>query len=419
MIVIDRRAPRAPTAALLAALLLACSESTGPSGRGPSDATARRLIAGERVTCALSSERDVYCWGFASEVPEYWEYGAPPSTIPGGLAPVISAVPSLEQLALGVGTHFCGIAADKSAKCWARGTLGQLGGGVEGDTGNPAVTVTGGIEWADIAVGRITTCGRSIAGKGYCWGHNQRGEVGSSSIAIGAHTVTPSEIEGGLTFKAVVTGWLHACGVTTAGEAFCWGANNSGQLGIGAADSVNHRTPTPVSGGHVFAQLTAGSRYTCGLTTDGTAYCWGTNGAAQLGDGTLADRAVPTLVAGGIKFARIVASSGFGEGSFAARPTTLQGGVGHTCALTASGTAYCWGWNGNGELGDGTNVDRFTPTRVAGNLVFETLALGGAHTCGMQGDHVWCWGSNVNGQLGIGNTVSSATPRAVKPPFGP
>jgi alpha-tubulin suppressor-like RCC1 family protein len=401
---------------LLATLLMGCSDSTGPTGRGPSDATARRLIAGEKNTCALSSERDVYCWGLSSS---FWEYGAPPETKPGGFAPVPAAVPSLERLALGVGTHFCGIAVDQSARCWARGTFGQLGGGAPGDTGNAVVTVTGGIEWADISVGRLTTCGLSESGAGYCWGHNQRGEVGDSSIALAAHTLVPNEVEGGRTFKSIVAGWLHACGITTAGEAFCWGGNHSGQMGIGAIDEDQRRSPMPVNGGHTFAQITLGSRYTCGLTTDGEAYCWGENGAGQLGDGTRDNRSVPTQVAGGLRFVRIVASSGFGDGSFAPRPTTLQGAVGHTCALTAAGVAYCWGWNGNGELGDGTNVDRLTPQRVAGNQVYETIALGGAHTCGMQGDRVWCWGSNTNGQLGTGSMTSSATPQAVRAPFGP
>jgi alpha-tubulin suppressor-like RCC1 family protein len=411
MVIIRRRW----TAPLLASLLLACSESTAPKGHGPSDDSPRRLITGETVACALSSERDVYCWGLNTD---FWAYGTAPATIAGGFAPTLSAVPSLEALGLGVGTHFCGIAADESARCWARGGFGQLGGGTEGDVGNAATTVSGGIHWADISVGRLTTCGVSDSGTGYCWGHNQRGEVGSSAVPIGAHSLAPNAVEGGHAFKTVVAGWLHACGITTAGETYCWGANNSGQLGIGATDTVNHRSPELVAGDQQFSQLSLGSRYTCALTTTGDAYCWGENAAGQLGDGTREVRSAPTPVSGGIEFARIAASSGFANGAFAQPPTNLQGAAGHTCALTPAGVAHCWGWNGNGELGDGTNVDRLTPARVRGNLVFETLAVGGAYSCAMQGDHAWCWGSNVNGQLGTGTTQSSATPQPVRPPFG-
>jgi alpha-tubulin suppressor-like RCC1 family protein len=259
----------------------------------------------------------------------------------------------------------------------------------------------------------------STTGDGYCWGHNQRGEIGSPARPIGVGTHEPSLIDGGHTFRTVVAGWLHACGITTTGQTLCWGANHSGQLGIGTVDTTAHRSPELVSGGHNFVAIALGSRYTCALTAEGEAYCWGENAGAQLGNGTREDRSEPTAVSTGVRFVRIVASSGFANGAFVAPPTSLQGGVGHTCGLTAAGKAYCWGWNGNGELGDGSFDDKLFPSPVAGNLVFETIAVGGAYTCGMQGDRVWCWGSNVVGQLGRGNSANSATPVAVRPPFGP
>jgi len=107
-------------------------------------------------------------------------------------------------------------------------------------------------------------------------------------------------------------------------------------------------TPTSVVGGLTFTSLALGAQHTCGLTSGGTAYCWGANEEGQLGDGTFAPRRLtPTPVAGGLTF------------------TSLALGEVHTCGLTSGGAAYCWGWNGGGQLGDGTTSPRSTPTPVA------------------------------------------------------
>ena len=100
---------------------------------------------------------------------------------------------------------------------------------------------------------------------------------------------------GGLTFTAVSTGVAHTCGLTTSGAAYCWGYNNRGQLGDGT--TTNRTSPVAVVGGFTFARVSAGADYSCGVTTAGAAYCWGRNGESQLGDGTTTDRFTPVRVA--------------------------------------------------------------------------------------------------------------------------
>ena len=401
----------ARTAPLLA--LISCSDPAGPNAGAT---LGRRLIAGEQVACALDPIGAIYCWGLNSN---FWEYGAPPEAIAGGGSPAkMASIFTLSKLALGVGTHFCGIDDDRRAVCWARGDNGQLGGGVVANSGNAVVDVFGGIRWADISVSRLTTCGLSETAEGYCWGLNQQGAVGSSTVGLGAQVPVPTPIDGGHAFRAVAAGWLHGCGVDTHGAAWCWGSNTFGQLGIGSADTATRRSPVPVAGGLKFTQISLGSRHSCALTTDGDAYCWGSNTTGQLGDGSKANRGAPTPVAGGLKFTQLVTSSGFGTGGFASPPSP-QGSAGHTCALTTERHAYCWGWNGSGELGDGTNIDRLVPTPIGRDLTLDLIAVGGAYSCGMQGDDVWCWGSNVNGQIGKGDVVfPAAIPQPVLPPFG-
>jgi alpha-tubulin suppressor-like RCC1 family protein len=224
-------------------------------------------------------------------------------------------------------------------------------------------------------------------------------------------------------FKRIVAGWLHACGITTSDTVLCWGDNRSGQLGIGGIDAPEiapneHAVPARISSDEKFADLSLGATNTCGITLDHRAFCWGANQTGQLGDGTTTSRGTPTLVAGGLKFVAIALGSGFAGGTNVTIPATgAQGSVAHACALTESGAPYCWGWNGDGQLGDGTTTERHAPVAVQGSLTLTAIAAGGSSTCGMRQRAIWCWGANRSGQLGNGTLVSSTTPVAVGAPF--
>ncbi len=158
-------------------------------------------------------------------------------------------------------------------------------------------------------------------------------------------------------------------------------------------------TGPPVVGFNILqGSLIAGNHHTCGLTSGGAAYCWGNNAVGQVGDGTTGTgRTTPVAVAGERAFVR------------------LMGGAFHTCGLTSSGAAYCWGNNPFGQLGDGTTTHRNTPVAVAGGLTFASLTVAaGNHTCGRtSAGAAHCWGYNASGQLGDGTTTDRTTPVAV------
>jgi len=303
------------------------------------------------------------------------------------------------------GFHSCAVRAGQ-AFCWGNNGSGELGDGTT--TGRPVPTpVGGGLSFAALSAGGSYTCGLTASGVAYCWGFNAFGDLGDGTTT---DRLVPTPVAGGLSFAALSAGFAHTCGVTTSGAAYCWGFNGSGGLGDGT--TTQRLVPTPVAGGLTFAALSGatGGNYTCGVTTSGAAYCWGFNGSGNLGDGTTTQRLVPTPVAGGLTFTSVTTSdaSGFVSGSA------------HTCGVTPTGAAYCWGTNFAGQLGDGTTANRLVPTPVADGLTFAAVSAGTNHTCGATtSGAAYCWGDNTVGELGDGTRTGRLVPTAVVFATGP
>src|SRR3989442_1090711 len=216
----------------------------------------------------------------------------------------------------------------------------------------------------------------------------------ASAAGLSGATSTPFAVT--LTFAAVTASGLHTCGLTiVTGAAYCWGANGSGQLGDGTMTNRSSPVLVQAPAGVSFAAVTGGDLHTCGLATglSAAAYCWGANGSGQLGDGTTTSQSSPVLVQAppGVSFAAVT------------------GGVAHTCGVTAAGIAYCWGRNLEGQLGDGTTMNRLTPVPVQApaGVSFAAVGAGDVHTCRVTATGAaYCWGANGSGQLGDGTTTT-------------
>ncbi|PYO91529.1 MAG: chromosome condensation regulator RCC1 [Gemmatimonadetes bacterium] len=288
------------------------------------------------------------------------------------------------------GIHTCGVAAGGVAYCWGWNTRGQLGDGTSGTERWVPVRVVGDARFAAVSAGDRYTCGLTTTGAAYCWGLNGWGQLGDGTTTDRS---SPVLVAGVLNFKLVATGFRQTCAIAVSGAAYCWGLNRAGQLGDGT--TTDRSSPARVAGDLTFSAVSAGDFHTCGVTTAGAAYCWGANGDGQLGDGSTTNRSTPTpvRVVSGVTFAA-VSAGGF-----------------HTCGITPDGAAYCWGANGEGQLGDASADGRTQPVRVAGGGSYAAVSAGNSHTCAITAvGAAYCWGLNVQGQLGDGTTESRRRP---------
>jgi len=393
-----------------ATITAAAESKSGTATVGVEVVSFATVQAGAYHACGLTAGGAAYCWGHGT----YGQIGEGAKA--SDLAPAAIA-DHLSLTAISVGAlHSCGLTVSGAAYCWGLDHYSELGAGapaaercgLEGaGCSTTPIAVAGGRTFSSLSAGWVLSCALTASGTAYCWGDNASGGLGGGSTAS---TRTPLAVSGNLTFVTVGTGISFACGLTAAGAVYCWGNNSFGQLGIGATSPERcssepcSTTPVAVQGGLTFTALSVGYWHACGLASSGAAYCWGNNGDRQLGatttetcagfDTVLDCSTSPLPVEGGPTLARLSA------GSF------------HTCGVTTGGNGYCWGANTNGQLGNGTTTASPTPAPIAGSLSFATLsAFGSWHSCGLSSAGVaYCWGYNGWGQVGDGTTFDAHAP---------
>jgi alpha-tubulin suppressor-like RCC1 family protein len=344
------------------------------------------LALGGSHTCAMTVANGVVCWGNN----RYGQLGNGTflnSSIPTEAARLTSGV-----VAIAAGTaHTCALRAGGGVECWGTNTKGQLGDSTTDDSRSP-VAVYGLSEGVKaVAAGDRHTCALLETGAVECWGENASGGLGDGTGINRSAPVDVSGMTGGVT--ALEAGAGHTCALMEDGAVKCWGWNTSGQLGDGTV--VDSRVPVDVGGLPGPAQaVAAGDQHTCALLTGGSVVCWGANASGQLGNGTRTRSSAPVAVAG---------LSGVLE---------IAAGGAHTCALQADGAVKCWGDDQSGQLGDGGYENQSSPVAVGGlSGTVDHIAAGFSHTCAIMTDkRIQCWGWNTEGQLGDGTVKSRRIP---------
>jgi alpha-tubulin suppressor-like RCC1 family protein len=350
---------------------------------------------------------------------------------------------SFYQLSAGMdGFHTCALTTANRAYCWGSGYLGD--GPAASSRRSTPVATAGEFQFIQISAGYEYTCALTTDNRAFCWGENASGQLGDGTTTLRS---TPVRAASALRFRQIQAGAGTTCGLTTGDRVYCWGANGGGIMGTGTTSSTWGNPPTQIAGGRTYNQVVIGMNHACAVTYTHEIYCWGRNDYGQLGDSTAVKvRYSPRRVSGTRSFAKVSA------------------GWQHTCAITTAQTAFCWGHNQVGEVGDGTSLNRWEPRRVAGSILFSRLSAGveavcgettqnraycwgyiiqpdgtnaarltpvpmsgglfflqvstgNGYSCGVASDHRgYCWGYNYHGTLGDGTTTDRGTPTLIAGP---
>ncbi|NIH54251.1 hypothetical protein [Lysinibacter cavernae] len=366
---------------------------TVPEPQGPTFAT---ISAGFLQSVAILPDNKAYAWGWNSN----GQLGNGTNTD--------TNVPVLVQTPSGVtfthvsteGSHSLAVGSDGNTYAWGHNAYGQLGNGTNTDSNVPIlVQAPAGVTFTTVDAGGYYSLAIGSDGNTYAWGHNAYGQLGDGSSTnsnVPVMVLPPA----GVTFTDIAAGTIHSLAIGSDGNTYAWGDNVSGQLGDGTNTDSNVPLLVQAPAGVTFTNITAGIYFSLAIGSDGNTYSWGDNLFGNLGDGTNTDSNTPVLVQtpADVTFASISAGGDF------------------SLAIGSDGNTYSWGNNSSGQLGDGTNTNSNLPLLVQtpAGVTFTNITTGGdfALTFGSDGK-TYSWGNNLEGQLGDGTNVNRNAPAPV------
>ena len=300
------------------------------------------ISVGERFSCVTTSSGGVKCWGLN----DYGQLGngtTTNSTTPTSVSTLTSGVTAISAGE----SHACALLTDGSVRCWGRNNYGQLGNGTTTNSTTPTSvsTLTSGV--TAISAGQEFTCA-VVSEAAKCWGLNSSGQIGDGTTTTRLTPTQSTSLTSGI--AAITTGGFHTCVITSGGGLKCWGTTSWSTL------PTNNGLPIDIAGATSgVVAVAGGSWHTCFITTTGAAKCWGWGNYGALGDGLSSSRTTIGQVTGLTSGVIGIASGGYNSGS-----------EDHSCALLSNNSVSCWGWNTNGQIGDGTTTTRSVPTAVSG-----------------------------------------------------
>jgi alpha-tubulin suppressor-like RCC1 family protein len=297
--------------------------------------TAVQVAAGERHTCALLDNGEVWCWGYNGNL----ELGSVGGSQPDPVKVPLGAGITASRIFVG-GRMSCALTSDNRLTCWGQNHKGQIGNGTVLASGGVAPTAVSNIPTsfapAHVDPGGRHVCAAATGGAVWCWGDDDRNQLGTAADGAAAVNV-PGQADTVTAARSVATGLEYSCAVLTDDTVSCWGRNHLAQLGRGSVTPASTAAPAAVSIGAPVSKVAAGKAFACALTTAGAVWCWGENAAGQVGDATAGSpRLAPAQVS-----------------NLGGTAVDVVAGGAHACAVLSSGAVRCWGDNSAGQLGMG------------------------------------------------------------------
>ena len=327
----------------------------------------------------------------------------------------ILAIDKMVQISSG-DSHTLALTTSGNVYSWGLNNFGQLGDSTNINRSVPTLVSFAGLESGEridkVSAGGNYSFAVTTLGRVFAWGWNGNGQLGDGTTMNKSSPtlISFNGLEVGESIEKVNAGENHSLAVTTLGRVFAWGLNNYGQLGDGSTSQRNLPTLVRFSGlkiGEKIMNLSTGDSHSIAVTTDGSVFTWGWNGGGQLGDGTTTNRFNPQkVIFSGLQGDELIVD--------------VTAGWANSHAITSNGRLFAWGWNGDGQLGDGTTNPKYNPILISfsGLQNGETIKsintnFNGATIALTSNGRIYTWGFNGNGQLGYGSRVSSSTPTSI------
>ncbi len=303
--------------------------------------------------------------------------------------------------------HSLGMKSNGSIWSWGQNYYGQLGDGTNIDRLSPDV-VNSETNWSKIFC--LYSHSFAIKNDGSLWafGSNQYGQLGDGTRK---DRNIPVKILWRKDYKwnNMACGYAHSAGIRSNGKLYTWGSYVVLPFPTSTAGfSIKYASrsvPTKIENNSNWLQIACGNKHTIATKTDSTLWTWGENSSGQNGDNTDTTRSYPIQIMKGTYWS-VVASGGLDNGNTSSSS--------HSVCIRNDGTLWAWGSNNYGELGDGTNINKFVPTQIGSNSDWAKVACGGWHTVAIKNDgSLWTWGRNEYGQLGDSTTTNSNIPKQI------
>ncbi len=352
-------------------------------------------VSDKITSCAIADNGNVYCWGDNADG-QIGDGTTNDATEPTPIIKPVAVNYFTSLTGSGVDAPSCAIGDNGLLYCWGWGLTSTPTAIALPDNVTSVTAVTSSND---------LLCIIGNNGRAYCRGHNSEGQLGDGTVSDHATFETVTMPAGVTSFVGISAGSYHACALANTGRAYCWGDNGSGIVGDGS--TTDRLVPTAVTlptGVDGFTKISTGGYNVCALGTNRRVYCWGEGSYGGMGNGTnTATNTTPQLVnlPVGVNYFTDISSQAT------------------NCAIGDNGLNYCWGWNNNGQVGDGANSNRNVPTAVTMPALVTSFSKIG-NTCGIVSStsNLYCWGNNTYGQIGDGSLENRLVPVAANLPTG-